>query len=82
MKKNNYRYLALLPALLLLSCTREATDDGGVRSIGQVRAEVKEMPQTKAHLEEGSHIIWDLSDQIGVFSDMEPAQAFTKTEDY
>lgn len=81
MKKNNYRYLALLPALLLLSCTREATDDGGVRSIGQVRAEVKEMPQTKAHLEEGSHIIWDLSDQIGVFSDMEPAQAFTKTED-
>lgn len=80
MKKNNYRYLALLPALLLLSCTREATEDG-VRSIGQVRAEVKEMPQTKAHLEDGSHIIWDLSDQIGVFSDMEPAQAFTKTED-
>lgn len=80
MKKNNYRYLALLPALLLLSCAREASVDG-VRSVGQVRAEVKEMPQTKAHLEDGTHIIWDLSDQIGVFSDMEPALAFTKTED-
>ena len=82
MKKSNYRYLALLPALLLLACSRETEAPvDNVRTLGQVKAEVKEMPQTKTHLEDGTHIIWDLSDQIGVFSDLEPAQAFTKTED-
>ena len=71
---------AALPALLFLSCAREAeTPVDDALSIGRIAAEVSEMPMTKAHLEDGCHIIWDLTDQIGVFSDLEDALPFTKT---
>ena len=74
--------IAVITAFIVAACAREpliepATD---ILTVKRVDSRVSEMPQTKAHLEDGTRIIWDISDQIGVFSDRDDAVPFSKTE--
>lgn len=48
-------------------------------SVSQFEAYISETHQTKAHLESGNSIKWDLGDQIGVFSDTEEVVPFTRS---
>lgn len=74
------RLSALLSVIIVSACTQERLElSSGLQQINKVEARVSEMPQTKAHLEEGTKIVWDLSDQIGVFSDTDNAVPFSKS---
>lgn len=68
--------------LATAACVRESLTEpavDGLITLNQVDARVSEFPMTKAHLEKGSQIVWDLSDRIGVFSDRDDAIPFKKT---
>lgn len=57
-------------AALLTACTVEQTENtDGLLSLCSFEATVSEMPQAKAHIEDGTKIKWDLGDCIGVFGD-------------
>lgn len=74
------RLSALLSVIIVSACTQERLElSSGLQQINKVEARVSEMPQTKAHLEEGTKIVWDLSDQIGVFSDTDDMVPFSKS---
>ena len=83
MKNRAYIILFTLTVLLAAgACTREKelSSNDGLRTLGSVTARVSEMPVTKAHLEGGSQIVWNLDDRIGIFSDTDDAVPFDKTE--
>lgn len=74
------RLSALFSVIIVSACTQERLElSSGLQQINKVEARVSEMPQTKAHLEEGTKIVWDLSDQIGVFSDTDDMVPFSKS---
>ena len=81
--KTKYSIIFLALAFLLYSCSQEQDmiQDGRMRTLKTVEAEVAEIPETKAHLENGSKILWDLSDKIGVFSETGDAVPFAKTNE-
>ncbi|MBO4625219.1 MAG: leucine-rich repeat protein [Bacteroidales bacterium] len=81
--KTRYGIIILALATLLYSCSQELDmiQNGKIRTLRTVEAEVSEVPETKAHLEDGSKIIWDLSDKIGVFSETGDAVPFAKTNE-
>lgn len=74
--------MTIITALIVVACAREplAEPASVIVTLKRVDARVSEIPQTRAHLEDGSKIIWDLSDRIGVFSDRDDAVPFSKTD--
>lgn len=68
--------------LLGTSCTNdfEPEMNDGKFSFSSISASMGDLPTTKTHLENGGRVVWDLNDQIGIFSDTqtEPIQ-FTCT---
>ena len=78
-----FKYCSLVTLVTAIAaCTINQIEPSiGSRSVSRVHASVSEMPQTKAHLEQGSKIIWDLSDRIGIFSDTDDVVPFSKSSD-
>ena len=74
-------YIFTLAALSAVACSRETDilQSEGLLTLKIVEAKVSEIPETKAHLEDGSKIIWDLTDMIGIFSDRDNAVPFSKS---
>lgn len=79
--KQLIRYTSLvILAIVIASCNVESLESSdGLLSMSQVYASISEEPQTKAHLEQGSKIIWDMSDRIGIFSDIDDVVPFCKS---
>lgn len=66
-------------AVAIVSCTREMIDAlPALKSLSRVKAVVSETPLVKSHLENGTKIVWDVNDQIGIFSDTQDVVPFTK----
>ena len=69
-------------AVAIVSCTREMVDTvPALKSLSRVKAVVSEAPLVKSHLENGTKIVWDVNDQIGIFSDTQDVVPFTKEGD-
>ena len=82
MRKHIIPIALIITIIGILSCSKEQEIKvtGGVLTLHNIEAIISEMPQTKAHLEERSRIIWDIGDRIGVFSDIENALPFTRKD--
>ena len=81
MKKQLYIVSALF-LLLAISCTNdlEITKNEGQLSFSSINASMADLPTSRTHLENGGRVVWDVNDQVGIFSDTqtEPVQ-FTCT---
>lgn len=75
-------YLALATLSFIAVGCQDPFDNyiDGTIKLHSVEAIVSEMPQTRATLEDGHNIVWELNDQIGIFSDTDDAIPFTKVE--
>ncbi|MBO5796258.1 MAG: hypothetical protein J6R28_06400, partial [Bacteroides sp.] len=70
MKKVSY-LLVVLSMLLGTSCTNDFEQEmnDGKFSFSSISASMGDLPTTRTHLENGGKVVWDLYDQIGVWSD-------------
>ena len=70
MKKTLY-FIAIISLLLGSSCTndleQEITD--GKISFNSISASMGDLPTSRAHIENGGRVVWDVNDQIGIISD-------------
>lgn len=81
MKKTLYS-VSVICILLIASCTNDLEQEiyDGRISFTSISASMGDLPTTRAHVENVGRVVWDLNDQIGLFSDTqkEPMQ-FTCT---
>lgn len=81
MKKTLYFIFAMC-TLAIVSCTNDFEQEinDGKFSFSSISASMGDLPTTRTHLENGGRVVWDINDQIGIFSDTqaEPIQ-FTCT---
>ena len=72
--KNKHLNLFMIVAILSfapVSCVREEMDNSSsVKTIDHITASKEEFPKTKTHIENGTSLVWDDGDQVGVYSDM------------
>ena len=82
MKKRINNAIAMLFAVLAVACARELPENAGAqKTLRSIQATVDESPLVKALLEDGYKVVWDMGDQIGVFSDAKDAVPFTYSGD-
>lgn len=74
--------LQLLICVLLVGCTREEIGpDQNIKKFSCFSASVEEGAITKAHIQDGAKVKWDVGDCITVFSDVDSPSRFYLEED-
>lgn len=70
MKKRLYIISALF-LLLASSCTNELEiiKNEGQLTFSSINASMADLPTSRTHLENGGRVVWDVNDQVGIFSD-------------
>ena len=70
MKKLTF-ILSALFVLLVVSCTNELenTMQEGKLSFSSISASMGDLPTARVHLESDGKVVWDVDDQIGIYSD-------------
>ena len=70
MKKLIY-IISVMFLLLVNSCTNELekTMEEGQLSFNSINASMADLPTSRAHLENNGKVVWNVNDQIGIFSD-------------
>ncbi|WP_106829579.1 M64 family metallopeptidase [Parabacteroides pacaensis] len=68
--KKIYSLIYCLVTLLLASCTNESlTDSSEGKTIQSLNASMADLTMSRSHLENGTSVVWDEGDVLGVFSD-------------
>ena len=69
--KNTLYILFAISLVLVTSCTNdwESEMSGGKFSFSTISASMGDLPTSRVHLENGGRVVWDVNDQIGIFSD-------------
>ena len=72
MKKLTY-LLSMFFLLLVCSCTNEMETEmkDGLFSFSSMNASMGDLPTSRTHLENDGRVVWDVNDQVGIFSDMQ-----------
>ena len=70
MKKLTF-ILSALFVLLVVSCTNELenTMQEGKLTFSSISASMGDLPTARVHLEGDGKVVWDVDDQIGIYSD-------------
>ena len=70
MKKLTY-IISAISVLLATSCTNELETNmqDGKLSFSSINASMADLPTSRAHLEGGGKVVWDVNDNIGIYSD-------------
>lgn len=70
MKKLTY-IISAISVLLATSCTNELETrvQDGKLSFSSINASMADLPTSRAHLEGGGKVVWDVNDNIGIYSD-------------
>lgn len=70
--KKIYSLIYCLVTLLLAGCTNEPlVDSSEGRTIQSLNASMADLTMSRSHLENGTSVVWDDGDVLGVFSDVQ-----------
>lgn len=70
--KKIYSLIYCLVTLLLAGCTNEPlVDSSEGRTIQSLNASIADLATSRSHLENGTSVVWDNGDVLGVFSDVQ-----------
>lgn len=78
--KNRILFLAVL--LIAMACRREAAgDETVIKTFDCFTVSVEETEMTKAHMEDGGVVKWDVGDCIGIYSDIQEPVPYYRGSD-